>query len=692
MPVKSTGQNFQLWSLFGWMRAAPINLTQQERETSINNLGDLLSKRAQRSYYHEQTSPNTDIIGHMSELQEMAQSDIINPIIDLYAEECTQPDVNTNKIVWYECSDGGVEEELNEMLERIGVEDQIYSIAFNIASTGNDYRRMLRSEENGIEQMVGVSVTDVERLYDETTRKLIGFRWRDQTPTEEHGLQLGASDATLIFAPWEFVHFRRLVHSDTEYGVSILDSVWPLYRKIKMAVDQMVQYRLHMMPTRHALMIDTGDQTIIESAETVNMFRSLVRNSVLVDPAEGMLESRYNPPGLDSMLYFPRRSDEKTDIVNLPGDKDIPDVYDLDLLYKKLFAASRVPKAYLGFEESSGLAQASLVSQDIRFARMIRVLRKPLIQGFHRLAELQLAFKGIDPEQYKIEVHMSKISSLEEELNASMLEKQAGLASTLVGICQSLEIPNREIIDLVFREYLHVPRRFVDLAKLAAAVEQAIGGNEDEEPGMEGGGGAPFGGGLGGDMGMGDMGDGGDLDALGSEMGLGGEEGAAEPEETIESQIFGRRGKLRKKVPLNEHTVKRMTWALDKIKTRHTSLMESKGKGKLTEAQEKQKNKVKRALWETHQALREISSISLQGRSSLVGDLTRTTKRLVTENILPVRLKDKTFAESRGAAMPLLQELAAKQVQVVSTRSESTFHPSVRIRNNLREKMPSVQG
>lgn len=674
MAEKSAGSQLTLWRLFGWMRSSPINLTKQEREKSFGNLGELLSKRAARSYYHEQITPQTDIIGHMVEMQEMARSDIINPLLDLYAEECTQPDVNTEKIVWYECSDGGVEEELNNMLERIRVDDQIYSIAFNVAATGNDYRRILRSEENGIEQMVGVDVGDMERLYDETTRKLIGFRWRDQEPTEENGLRLGESTASMIFAPWEFVHFRRLVHSDTEYGVSILDSVWSLYRKIKMAMDQMVQYRLHMMPTRHAIMIDTGDQTILESAETVNILRNLVRNAVLIDPAEGVLESRFNPPGLDSMLYFPKRTDENTEITTLPGDKDVPDVYDLDLLFKQLFASSRIPKAYMGFEENTGIAQASLVSQDIRFARMVRVLRKPLIQGFHRLAELQLAFKGLDPSNYKIEVHMSKISSIEEEMNATMLEKQAAFASTLTGICQTLEIPNREIIDLVFREYLHVPRRFVDLAKLAAAVEQAIGGSGEEE---EMAGGAPFGGGLGGgdfgDLG-GDLG-GGELDSLGDELGV--EGGGGDEEISLESNI-----RRRKPVPLTEGTARRMANVLKTISSKRRSLTE----GRLTEEQKKavevRENALDVRLWEMRQAVKSISDMTLQGRTSLVEPFTATVGRVNTESALPVK---ETLAETKQGLVELGKAAIKKPSIFEEQKTKGETHPAVKARQNMRE-------
>jgi hypothetical protein len=238
------------------------------------------------------------------------------------------------------------------------------------------------------------------------------------------------------------------------------------------------------------------------------------------------MDSRFDMPALDSILYIPVRTEENnTRLEKMEGDKDVPDIPDIEELSKKIYGGARIPKAYVGYDDKNGgIAQASLVSQDIRFARVVRNLRRPIVAGTYRLGQLHLALTGKDPGKYKIQVKMSRISSIEEEVNVAVLEKQVAMAGAITDLCQSLGIPNREILDLVFREYLSVPRYFIDIAKLGVSLQAALGGDNAEGGGMGGMGGL---GGIGGaDLDMGPPGgmEGGP-DELGSMGGEGGEEG-----------------------------------------------------------------------------------------------------------------------------------------------------------------------
>ena len=419
----------------------------------------------------------------------------------------TQPDTSNGKTVWYECNDPGIEKSLNKMLDDVNIDDAIYGIAFDIAAKGNVIRRVLRTED-GVNQLTPMDLKEVARVWEPTTRRLIGFDWKGQQPNEGDGIKVKEQK---LFAPWEFLHFRRIGRStSSENGDAIVEHLFPIYRKIKMAVDAMMIYRMHTMPNRLCVYIDTGTQTVSEAMETVNLFRNHFRSSLALD-GNRSFEARHNAPAFDSMMFLPMPKDSQTKIEPIPGDKDVPDVPDLKLLFNMLFGAARVPKAYLGFDEDSGgLAKASLVTQDMRFARMIRVLRRPMVVGFHRLAQLHIAFTGKNPANYRVKVHMSKICALEEEVKATMMEKQASMASQLIGICQLLSIPNKDIVELVFREILHLPSNFVNVAKLAMSVQQAVGAPGQGQDGM---GGPPMGGPP-----MGGVGPGGDL---GADLGLG---------------------------------------------------------------------------------------------------------------------------------------------------------------------------
>jgi hypothetical protein len=531
--ANKTGIGIQnlIFSIMGWHKPTPTSYTRREAQSmqsGVTPVSDFQHAIGTKDYGQR-----------MIEMQEMARSHLGGSVFAIYAEEATQPDLQKGSSIWFECHDAEIERDLNAMLARVETEETIYPLANALSSTGNVYRRIRQNAEEGVIGLVDVSPESVRRIWDRDSRRLLGFTWQGEQPDKPT-----YEDHQTIFAPWDFVHWRRIADPQTEYGIGLLDHLYDLYKKIMMSQDQAVLHRLNISPSRHILFADCGDQEFVEAMETVHAYETMLRGQMNV--REGGLDYRHRPPDLSSMLIMPIRKDEATKVERMQGDNDVPDVHDLEHFKKDFFGGARVPKAYLGHgDDSGGLAQASLVSQDIRFARMVRVLRRPIINGYLHLARLHLSFKGIDPNRYQIHCRMSKISSIEEEVNSAALEKQAGLAQTVASICQSLDIPNQEIIDLVFTEYLRLPRKFIDVAKLASRVVGALGLKNDGDGGdVLGMGGMGMGGG-GMDMGGPDLG-GDDMGMEDEGGGSGQDMGAPEPgspKDQINASFGGRRPK-----------------------------------------------------------------------------------------------------------------------------------------------------
>lgn len=522
--ASKTGKTFSLWKALGWYSSSPSNLTAEEIKGKIRLNGT--GKKTQASLSFDVfLQASSDPIQRQSDMATMAESEIVRPIVDVYVEECTQPDVTEGKTIWFECNDSTVEEELNKLMETLLIEDSAGPITRNLMGSGNAYRRVLYNEQEGVIGFVEVENADIERVFDPLSKRLLGFRWANHKPA------VPMFDDESIFPPWDFIHFRNLT-GGSEYGEALLAHLYPLYKRILLGMNQMTLYRISTMPNRHMLFLDSGDMDFTTGMENAAMTMDLLRSKQMVSPQE--FQTRYETPALDSILVMPIRKDETTKMELMKGDVDVPDIHDMEYLAKCLYGGARVPKAYLGHgDDGNGLAQASLVSQDIRFARMVRVLRRPLIVGFYQLACIHLALKGRDPSGYNIKVKMSKISALEEEVNAATLEKQVSLAGSLTSLCKDLEIPNKEIIELVFREYLHVPRKFVDVLKLAVKVNQALGGTDPN--GSSGGMFASMGGGMDGMDGMGGGGADDDLtidDAKASDAG-------ADAKQTLLDSVLG---------------------------------------------------------------------------------------------------------------------------------------------------------
>jgi hypothetical protein len=123
------------------------------------------------------------------------------------------------------------------------------------------------------------------------------------------------------------------------------------------------------------------------------------------------------------------------------------DLYDIEYMRDLFFAGTRIPKAYMGFEDSQGYRAADTLSQQsIKFARGVKRLRRPLLQGYARLVKTHLALKGIDatakensfdltmaPNNYLEEAQRSEFYAKRFETVNYMLDMGAKMAQALGG-------------------------------------------------------------------------------------------------------------------------------------------------------------------------------------------------------------------------------------------------------------------
>lgn len=691
--AKGTGTGIQaaLWSLMGWHTPAPSNYTRREAQAIQ---GGMLNPE---SGFKSLTSNTVDFSQRMREMMNMAKSSLGGTLFQVYAEEATQVDLVKGLSLWFECSDSNIERDLNEMLERIESETYIQALANRLSICGNAPRRIRWNNSDGVLQLLDVPVESWKRIWERDSKKLIGFTLdgeQPDTPIYENYHS--------VFAPWDFVHWRRILDTDTEYGIGVLDHLYDLHRKIMMAQDQMVLHRLHTMPNRNVVFIDIGEMSFIDGMQQVQQIKTHLRGQMNVGLDQ--LDYRHNPPSTDSNLYIPVRTNEtNTKIEKLEGSDRIPDVHDLEQLKSDFFGGARIPKEYVGHGESSSLAKASLVTQDIRFARMIRTLRRPIIAGFLQLARLHLSFKGIDPKHYQIHCRMSKVSSIEDEVDAAGMEKRASVAASIAQLCQNLGIPNPEIIELVFSDYLRLNRKFIDVAKLSARVVGALGLKQDGDGGdvlglggMGGMGGGPS---MGGDLGAMDDTDDMDMgDGMGEEPPPPG--GDSEPLNAsyenrnssilVERQIDRIRKTIKYKLEEDIGGTKVLTTVQEAVKTvkfsiqsqmRDLSRIEATGKISLTESDEV------RQYWDnSRDPIYPLPETKV--KKTLTEDDRRNLVRMaITETFVPLSesLDHGKFAGTNSTGDEL------KQPETAQGDSTNVLHEAVKIRNNLRREKKKVR-
>ena len=69
-------------------------------------------------------------------------------------------------------------------------------------------------------------------------------------------------------------------------------------------------------------------------------------------------------------------------------------IQDVEYLRDKLFAALKVPKQFMGYDENSD-GKATLAAQDIRFARKIERIQRIVVSELYKIALVHLYTQGL---------------------------------------------------------------------------------------------------------------------------------------------------------------------------------------------------------------------------------------------------------------------------------------------------------
>ncbi len=463
------GRVGKLLSIFGFTDELPTYA--QRGQLPQQGLGANTPGAGTYNWYQDQVALGRDRDQKLRDYAQMTEHDLISTALDIYAEEAIATDINYPDPLWLESDNSEIQKIGNDLFDQVNVIDNLYSQAWWLAAYGNNFEQVFHNDEG----ITGIDFRDpniMVRHWDEY-KNLVGFEWEGKPPPEEMAVKDDKGKPSQLWLPWEFVHFRRLgKNRGTEYGEAIVDEARQVFKKLKMAEDAMIVHRLDMMPSRLKFEIDTGSADIITQRKIVNEWRRMIRSQIFVsNEGDGEFEKRYNPWSLDNLIFFPKKRESNTTVSKIDGDTEIPDIGDIKFLTYKLAGKLRVPPAYLGLEGEIN-AKATLIQESVRFARVIKALRKPIISGYTRLMELHLAFKNIDPNSVDFRILMPPINAIDEEMRTELLSTQLDIVDQLAGIGDEYGLDRKEWARFVFKEYMKLPNDVMDKLMMSISDEE----------------------------------------------------------------------------------------------------------------------------------------------------------------------------------------------------------------------------
>lgn len=187
-------------------------------------------------------------------------------------------------------------------------------------------------------------------------------------------------------------------------------------------------------PEKRVFKIDIGNIPPTEVDNYMQRIINKMKKVPFIDKNTGDYNLKYNMQNLTEDFYLPvRGGDSGTSIDNLAG-LEAPSIDDIDYLKNKMFAALKIPRAYLGYEENVN-GKATLAAEDVRFARTIERIQRTVISELSKIAIVHLYAQGIqDSEMTNFELQLVNPSTIYEQEKVNLWSEKIRLAQDIQGL------------------------------------------------------------------------------------------------------------------------------------------------------------------------------------------------------------------------------------------------------------------
>lgn len=407
------------------------------------------------------------IIGSMSsdlglneiflENEEMSRDSIVGSAMEIISDDACQKDEKYGKVVYIESSDPNLKKFLDDFLtDNVDIESRIWTWTYEVVKHG-DFKLRRREYYTGSDSKIkNVYYEDVLNPYAvsriEYMGNVLGYEDADSGYNNNLNMDISNySNVSTTSAKFEekdkFVHFmnskmsKRIrvqlrvktgedkLETITCYkivGTSIVDNARHIFRVISMLDNMLILSRIARSTQFNLVQIEVGNASPAQTQEILSDTRRTLEGATRLRKNQG-IRTDPSPIPVNSNVYLPVRDGKGSITIESVGDMvDVKSIVDIDYFRDKLFAALKIPKQYMGFDESMGaLGNNSLVKMDIRYARSVQRVQNIIINGITNLCNNYLSFRGRQSDIGKFTVKMRPLSTSEasnriEEFATSM--------------------------------------------------------------------------------------------------------------------------------------------------------------------------------------------------------------------------------------------------------------------------------
>lgn len=430
---------------------------------------------------------NSERLMRYNDFNEMEQTAEIAAALDIWADESCSID-SKGKALHIYSENAQIKKLLDELFyDTINLDFNLRMWSRNLCKYGDFVAFIDVHPQFGVLNVIPIPINEIEREegYDKDDPLAVRYRW--------------VSRGNQILENWQIIHMRLLGNDMfLPYGSSVIEAARRIWRQLILIEDAMLVYRIVRAPDRRVFYVDVGNIEPDQIPNYMEQQRSALRSNQVIDRSTGRVDLRYNPMSVDEDYFIPvRGGDTGTKIDTLAGGQNTAAVEDVEYIQKKLFAALKIPKAYLGFDEALS-SKATLAQEDIRFSRSVQMVQRTIVSELNKLAIIHLFAHGFTGEDLiNFTLKLSNPSSVAQQQKLELFKSKFEIAALAPEGLLSKEFILKNIIELTDEEINDIQNGLIDDKEFAAKLE-AAGAAMGAPPGGEGGADMSGGGDMGG--------------------------------------------------------------------------------------------------------------------------------------------------------------------------------------------------
>lgn len=404
--------------------------------------------------------------------QEMSESNFINRGLQVITDDCTQKN-NEGHVLKVYSDDDDIKEILEELFyQRLGVDKEAWSNVYETCRFGDNFYEIIPDSYKNPTMIARIRYLEPERVNRiEKNGKLAFYTYTADTTDPEEVLFRTQDTSTkkkdedkVIYKlePWQIVHFRITDKDFHPYGGSLLKAGVKAFRRLQLLEDGITIYRLARVPERRVFKIDCGNLPQSEANRQVQRIKDNYRTTQILDD-RGNINRQASALSLTQDIFIPMREGSGTEVTTLQGGTALNNIDDIRYFRDQVLWTMNIPPESLGFtSDQSGGSQGrgSLAMQDIKFSRFCERIQYSIIEGYTKIAAIELFFKKkkkADLKNFRLEMtppsNIKEIMDLEyttNKMNLIQAMNGTGLFPKKFILQYVMKMSKKEIDNLIF--------------------------------------------------------------------------------------------------------------------------------------------------------------------------------------------------------------------------------------------------